>query len=431
MSLLYVVTFVARCSCPVQDSVPYSVQAGSSDGRPGNGGVSPINCFPCPFGGSCDDGRIVAVDGFWGGGYPKIVFTVCPNGYCCSSTTDDGDVSWPCSAVNSCGNYRTGMLCGDCMNGTVESIGSALCVPLANCDSDLALFWPLLVLGLFLSAVLQLVFVSDVWTVNVGGSTGCRRLTRSQSVLSRENSDPSESEGGASIPTRRLPSAALSLVSPQDRGVGGGGGGKGNNPLRPRGKMKLAIYYFQLTQFVQFGVTRSQTSAMEQLAAAFLRQQLPSRSPLESAYSFCAFRSLTALSKVEFEATLPVLVGAAMLTVGGVARAMREVRSRGCRGAVVACLRWLTACCCRRGRRRRSHRSGDKAATRGRDDAPGRSRLAVSVNATTAGRNDDGVESLKAALLAADPVQRCSRVHGGFSGILLLFLLLRKDMVVG
>jgi hypothetical protein len=52
---------------------------------------------------------------------------------------------------------------GDCLPGYVEAMGSTLCVPVSVCAHDKRLFWPLFVLAMFLDAVIQLAFVSDVW----------------------------------------------------------------------------------------------------------------------------------------------------------------------------------------------------------------------------------------------------------------------------
>jgi hypothetical protein len=49
------------------------------------------------------------------------------------------------------------------MPGYVEAMGSTLCVPVSKCASDKQWFWSLFVFAMFLDAVIQLAFVSDVW----------------------------------------------------------------------------------------------------------------------------------------------------------------------------------------------------------------------------------------------------------------------------
>jgi hypothetical protein len=54
-------------------------------------------------------------------------------------------------------------LCGQCLDGYVEAVGSVACVPVTQCDSDVVLLWPLFVVGIMIAAALQLAVVSDVW----------------------------------------------------------------------------------------------------------------------------------------------------------------------------------------------------------------------------------------------------------------------------
>ncbi len=96
---------------------------------------------------------------------------LCPGGYCC-----DGTPVWPCTSVSSCGGHRVGRLCGDCAPGYVEAVGSAACAPVHTCDRDQGVVWPVIVLALLASAVLQLTFVSGVWAPAPGFPTGKMKL---------------------------------------------------------------------------------------------------------------------------------------------------------------------------------------------------------------------------------------------------------------
>ena len=94
-----------------------------------------INCYKCPFGGNCTNGRIKAAENFWG--YPvkmsdsKIRFSACPLGYGCLGSR--------CSHYNSCGTGRTGTLCGQCKKGLTENILTPDCLSSQQCHH--AWFW--------------------------------------------------------------------------------------------------------------------------------------------------------------------------------------------------------------------------------------------------------------------------------------------------
>ncbi len=75
--------------------------------------------------------------------------------------SDNG--KWPCSSYNSCGGNRGGVLCGECLPGFVESLGSATCAALSQCGNDGSIVWPMIVITLLVAAIMQLAVVSDVW----------------------------------------------------------------------------------------------------------------------------------------------------------------------------------------------------------------------------------------------------------------------------
>ena len=99
-------------------------------------------CRPCPFGGDCSTGKIIARPNYWGYMDSKglMKFQNCPQGYCCNN------INVKCVTHNTCALHRQGRLCGQCMRGYSESLMSRTCIPNEKCkDSWL---WPA---GLILS----------------------------------------------------------------------------------------------------------------------------------------------------------------------------------------------------------------------------------------------------------------------------------------
>jgi hypothetical protein len=149
-------------SCSLCDLDTYSLVGGSSNGTSGTGAddSSDFVCYPCPNGATCVNGSVKANAGYWGsgdaGGVVRI--TLCPGGYCC-----DGD-KWPCTTESSCGGYREGPLCGNCIPGYVASLGSAQCTKVSRCPSEQGYVWIAIICGVFASAVVNLVVVSGVWS---------------------------------------------------------------------------------------------------------------------------------------------------------------------------------------------------------------------------------------------------------------------------
>jgi hypothetical protein len=147
---------ILQFACTPCPTGTYAMTGGYSNGAP-DSAINP-SCNTCPLGGTCVNGDVIAQPGYWGAAnaFETVSFTLCPSGYCCSSSAN-------CVSLSSCAGSRTGTLCGDCLPGYVEAMGSTLCVPVSACASDKATFWPLFVLAMFLDAVIQLAFVSDVW----------------------------------------------------------------------------------------------------------------------------------------------------------------------------------------------------------------------------------------------------------------------------
>jgi hypothetical protein len=86
-----------------------------------------IQCQQCPRGGDCERGVVTAKPNFWG--YEtragRVMFLQCPPGYCCE-TRD-------CPSSDSCFANRSGTLCGQCPEGTSESLFSTQCISNVEC----------------------------------------------------------------------------------------------------------------------------------------------------------------------------------------------------------------------------------------------------------------------------------------------------------
>ena len=140
-------------SCSSCSSYTYSLSAGRLG--PDLTNQSHINCYKCPFGGNCTNGRIKAASNFWGY-VPKrntdqIHFSACPFGYGCSGSS--------CSHYDSCGTGRKGVLCGQCKKGLTENILSNDCLSSQQCRHPL--FW-LIALISGIAYVLSILFMEEV-----------------------------------------------------------------------------------------------------------------------------------------------------------------------------------------------------------------------------------------------------------------------------
>ena len=91
--------------------------------------LSHIECYECPFGGYCMNGRIKATDNFWGclnkENGSQVRFVACPLGYCCT----EGQ----CQSYNSCSFGRFGVLCGRCQKNLTENIMTPNCLKPEQC----------------------------------------------------------------------------------------------------------------------------------------------------------------------------------------------------------------------------------------------------------------------------------------------------------
>ena len=151
--------------CPVGT---YSVLSGSSNGSVGAANNSA--CLTCPSGAQCTSaGTVQATQDHWGASDAAGVatFVLCPPGYCNSAvdiSAQSPSVQSPQAVVqNACAGHRMGRLCSECGPGFVDALGCTDCRAVTHCAQDKAEVWPLIVIALLGSAVIQLVFVSGVW----------------------------------------------------------------------------------------------------------------------------------------------------------------------------------------------------------------------------------------------------------------------------
>ena len=126
---LYTAVYYLRrtSSCVPCPPGSYSLMHGFIAGKD----VSHISCLPCPIGGSCSRGGalISALSGFFGVGSVSstmVAFSRCRPGLCLASlggseVVSQRDISF--TAVTKCAHGRTGVLCGECLDGFSPSTG--------------------------------------------------------------------------------------------------------------------------------------------------------------------------------------------------------------------------------------------------------------------------------------------------------------------
>ncbi len=95
---------------------------------------------------------------------------------CCCHDSCDGSPQWPCLDPSSCAGHRAGPLCGRCIEGFAESLGSEQCVEVVECPKDRALLWPGFMVVLMFAAVAQLSLVSGVWKPSMSFPSGKAKL---------------------------------------------------------------------------------------------------------------------------------------------------------------------------------------------------------------------------------------------------------------
>ncbi len=90
--------------------------------------------------------------------------------YCCDNST------FPCSSPSRCAGNRAGPLCGDCVRGHVETIGSSQCGAVAKCPHDRKIAWVVVVTALLFVGAVQLTVVSGVGRSRAAAPSGRLKL---------------------------------------------------------------------------------------------------------------------------------------------------------------------------------------------------------------------------------------------------------------
>jgi parallel beta-helix repeat protein len=156
---MLVTTLSLMCqACPAHS---YSFEYGGLFG----GNKSGIRCRDCEYGANCDLGAdtIRPTKNFWGlvdNASRRVQLFRCPDGFCCGELVCNGSLS-QCHE----GHNRTGILCGECVPGYTQTLGSALCRPTELCD-DAPWFIPVWLL-------LSLAYTA--YTVTLGASVRSTR----------------------------------------------------------------------------------------------------------------------------------------------------------------------------------------------------------------------------------------------------------------
>ncbi|XP_078347157.1 uncharacterized protein LOC144632393 isoform X3 [Oculina patagonica] len=113
----------------------YTLQRGSTSGLNINKGTE---CLKCPYGATCENGKIEAKENVWGFKVltrpPSLQFIPCPLEYCKPSTRP---VNY--TYTNDCHGDRSGLLCGQCSDGYSEALYSTSCRKKEKCNDHW--FW--------------------------------------------------------------------------------------------------------------------------------------------------------------------------------------------------------------------------------------------------------------------------------------------------
>ena len=126
----------------------YTLQRGSTKGFNIN---KDTKCLKCPYGATCENGKIKAKENFWGFNIstkpPSLQFISCPVEYCRTPTHSSRD------AYNVCHGNRSGVLCGQCSAGYTEVLYSTSCRKKEECNDHW--FW----VASFIYAILFALYV--------------------------------------------------------------------------------------------------------------------------------------------------------------------------------------------------------------------------------------------------------------------------------
>ena len=121
------------------------------------GTEKPFSCHVCPAGGICES-SIRSRGNFYGyvNKNAMVQFIPCPEHYCFSKEGVE------CLSYNTCNSYRTGTICGACMEGYFISYFSNKCIPISTCTgANRSLFWVLYITASLIFTI-ALCFAKDI-----------------------------------------------------------------------------------------------------------------------------------------------------------------------------------------------------------------------------------------------------------------------------
>ena len=118
---------------------------------------NPYSCHACPAGRICES-TIRSRGNFYGyvNNNGMLQLIPCPEHYCCSKEGVE------CTSYNTCNSYRTGTICGACMQGYFISYFSNKCIPISKCTgATRSIFWVLYIIASLVFTIL-LCFAKDI-----------------------------------------------------------------------------------------------------------------------------------------------------------------------------------------------------------------------------------------------------------------------------
>ena len=182
--VIFISLYLFCKQCPGQT---YSVERGAIY----NCSIAQIECYNCPRGGQCEEGKVRAKPKFWGYEIQKQVsFLSCSSGYCCS--TDE------CTPYNSFYSSRTGQLCGRWPKGMSKPLFSSKCIESETCNDYT--FW--LGFSLLLLSFLFFLYLNEITTFLQNGSSWATFLRpQSHHHLETHNDYLSFAPDGRNVPT--------------------------------------------------------------------------------------------------------------------------------------------------------------------------------------------------------------------------------------
>ena len=267
-------------SCKECDYNFYSLQRGTARSVYVEDGYQ---CLPCPRGADCVP-AIKSKTNYWGYQVslnpPKLIFTICPFGYCKSPPTNSTE-------YNACQGKHTGVMCGMCSQGYTEALWSTYCTPVKDCNDHW--FW-VLFLALVFSMAIILAFKPPFVTY-------CLK----QIFWFRTNSCIADTHNNHDI----IPSSSsLNEESPQENNTSSSTTQQHKQDKRQFSRfVDIIFYFYQIAQLLL-----SSSSLKEFFVSQFLKPVLGffNFQPSFTKHSFlCPFSGLTPETKLVFK-TAPV-----------------------------------------------------------------------------------------------------------------------------